>query len=163
MSAGPTICQRATIRDVSDPTTIQEPLFLPPCFQIHPLNLASPQFLEYGSSGGKELERGLAEGLNHMLLVLKPGMNGHHGLAECVDLVTVPGAFQRHLTYASLEPRLMTAWPSRTSTGKGYLQGPLGQHAAHIGRRCLQPLHTGPRGSRENSTVSLTGCTHDLI
>lgn len=80
---GPPFVQRAMIRDVSDPTTIQEPLFCHHVFKFIHIKLSkSPILGDMDLLEAKELECGLAEGLNHMLLVLKPGMNGHHGLAS---------------------------------------------------------------------------------
>ena len=70
--------------DVSDPTTIrEEPLFCHHVFKFIHIKLSkSPILGDMDILAAKELEFGPAEGLHHMLLVLKPGMNGHHDLAS---------------------------------------------------------------------------------
>ena len=64
-------------------TTIQEPLFCHHVFNFIHIKLSKSLILgDMDLLAAKELELGPAEGLNHMLLVLKPGMNGHYDLAS---------------------------------------------------------------------------------
>ena len=115
----------------------------------------------------RELELGPAEGLNHMLLVLQLGADGHYDLAN-VD----PGHFALGLSkgtaHACLEPRLGTTCQPLMSTGKGCLQGPLGQPIQatgcihYRGGCCLQPLRTGPPWGKEHSWLNWLQIHHFL-
>ena len=79
---GPLFVQRATIKDVFDPTAIwDESLFCNHVFKLIHLKLSkSPLLGDVHLLVTREL--GLAEGLNHMLLVLQFGANGHYDLAN---------------------------------------------------------------------------------
>ena len=74
----------------------------------------------------RELELNLAEGLDHMLFVLQPGAVGHYHLAN-VDPGHCALGLSKGTVHACLESRLGTACQSHVSTGKGCLQGSLGQ------------------------------------
>ena len=109
---GPPFVQRAMIRDVSDPTTIQEPLFCHHVFKFIHIKLSkSPILGDMDLLEAKELERGLAEGLNHMLLVLQLGTDGHDDLAN-VDPGHCTLGLSKDTTQTCLEPRLGTAGQS---------------------------------------------------
>ena len=79
MSAGPLFVQRVTIRNVFDPTVIQdEPLFCHHVFKFIHINLnTSPLLGDVDLPSARALELGLAEGLSRMLLVLQLGEDGY--------------------------------------------------------------------------------------
>ena len=81
---GPPFVQRATIRDVFDPTAIRDkPLFCHHVFKFVGVKLSKSPLLGYVDLlAARELELGPAEGLNHMLLVLQLGADGHYNLAH---------------------------------------------------------------------------------
>ena len=81
---GPPCVQRATIRDVFDPTAIlDEPLFSHHVFKLVFIKLSkSPLLGDVDLLAARKLELGPAEGLNHMLLVLQLDVDGHYDLAN---------------------------------------------------------------------------------
>ena len=111
MSAGPLFVQRATIRNVFDPTVIQdEPLFCHHVFKFICIKLSkSPE--DGDLLAPRELELGREEGLDHMLFVLQPGAVGHHHLGN-VD----PGHCALELSKSTTHICLELDW---------------GQHASH--------------------------------
>ncbi|TEA23207.1 hypothetical protein DBR06_SOUSAS5510013, partial [Sousa chinensis] len=158
---GPPFVQGATIRDVLDPTAIwNEPFFCHHVFKLICIKLSkSPLLGDVDLLAARELELGPAEGLNHMLLVLQLGADGHYDLAN-VDPGHCALGLSKGTTHTCLEPRLGTACQSLMSTGKGCLQGPLGQPIQatgcihYQGGCCLQPLHTGPPWGKEHSRLN---------
>ena len=161
MSAGPAICPGATIRDVFDPTAIwDEPLFCHHIFKFICIKLSkSPLLGDMDLLAARELQLGPAEGLNHMLLALQLGADGHYDLAS-VDPGHCALGLSKGTMHTCLEPRLGTARQSRMSTGKGCSQGLLGQPiqatgCIHYGGGCcLQPLHTGPPRGKEHGWLN---------
>ena len=123
------------------------------------LNLVNPHFLQmwiFWRPGNWSLA--LPGGLNHMLLVLQPGADGHHDVAN-VDPDHCALGLSKGTAHTCLEPRLGTACQSLMSTGKGCLQGPLGQPIQatgcmhYRGGCCLQPVRTGPPWGKEHSRL----------
>ena len=108
---GPLFVQRATIKDVFDPTAIwDESLFCNHVFKLIHLKLSkSPLLGDVHLLVTREL--GLAEGLNHMLLVLQFGANGHYDLAN-VDPGHCALGLSKGTLHTCLEPRLRTACQS---------------------------------------------------
>ena len=74
----------------------------------------------------RKLEFGSAESLNHMLLALQLGADGRYDLAN-MDRGHCALGLSKGTLHTCLEPRLGTACQSWVSTGKGCLQGALGQ------------------------------------
>ena len=113
MNAGPTICPGATIRHVFDPTPIRdEPLFCYPVFKFICIQLSKSLLLgDMDLLAARELKLGPAEGLNHMLLALQLGADGHYDLAS-VD----PGHCALGLSKGTMNT---------------YLEPRFGQHASH--------------------------------
>ena len=79
MSAGSPFVQRATVRDLSDPTAIQdEPLFCHHAFKFIRIKFSKSLLLgNVDLLVARELELGPADGPNHRLLVLHLGADGH--------------------------------------------------------------------------------------
>ena len=94
-----------------------------------------------------------------MLLVLQLGADGHYDLAN-VDPGHCALGLSKGTAHTCLEPRLGTACQSLMSTGKGCLQGPLGQPTQatgcihYPGGCCLQPLRTGPPWGEEHGRLN---------
>ena len=88
MSVRPTICPGATIRNVFDSSAIwDEPFFCHHvlkffCIKINKSSLVG----DVDPLAARKLELGLEQGLNHMLLFLQLGVDGHDDLAK-VELV----------------------------------------------------------------------------
>ena len=125
------------------------------------LNLVKPYFLEMWISGSQGTWTWPAQGLSHLLLVLQLGANGHYDSAN-VDPGHCALELSKCTAHICLEPRLGTACQTWISTGKGCLQGSLGQLIQAIG--CLHytivyTLHTvcshcipGPHGVKRQPT-----------
>ena len=75
----PPFVQGTTIRDVFDPTAVQdELLFCHKVFKFICVELGkSPLLGDVDLLAARELELGPTEGFNHMLLVLQLGADGH--------------------------------------------------------------------------------------
>ena len=76
-----------------------------------PLNSKSPLLGDVDLLVARELELGPAEGLNHMLLVLQLGVEGHYDLAN-VDPGHCALGLSKDTAHTCLEPRLGTACQS---------------------------------------------------
>ena len=141
MSAGPPFVQGAAIRDVFDPAAIgDKPLFCHHVFKFICVELSESPLLRdvdlkrdkessqkaWGQEQAKrrdqscstayllaarELELGPAQGLNHVLLVLQLGADGHDDLAN-VDAGHRALGLSKGTTHACLEPALGTACQS---------------------------------------------------
>ena len=131
---GPPCVQGATIRDVFDPTAIrEEPLICHHVFKFICIKLSkSPLLGDVDLLAARELELGPAQGLKHVLLALQLGADGHYDLAN-VDPGHCALGLSKGTAYTCLEPRLGAACRSRMPTGKGCLQGPLGQRIQATG------------------------------
>ena len=81
---GPPLVQRATIRDVFDPTAVwDESLFCHHVSKFICIKLSKSSLLgDMDLLAARELELGPVEGLNHMPLVLQLGVNRHYNLAK---------------------------------------------------------------------------------
>ena len=79
MSAGSPFVQRATVRDLSEPTAIQdEPPFCHYAFKFICIKFSkSPLLGGVDLLVARELELGPADGPSHRLLVLHLGADGH--------------------------------------------------------------------------------------
>ena len=79
---GPPFVQGTTIRDVFDPSAVQdELLFCHKVFKFIYVELGkSPLLGDVDLLAARELELGPAEGFNHMFLVLQLGVDGHYDL-----------------------------------------------------------------------------------
>ena len=95
--------QGAEIRDEFGSTAIQDkPLFCHHVFKFICVELSeSPLLRHMDLLEARELELGPVQCLNHMLLVLQLGVDGHYDLANVDPGHRCPGAFQRHHTYLS--------------------------------------------------------------
>ena len=139
-SAGPAICPGATIRDLFDPTVIWDgPVFCHYVFKFIHIKLSkSPILGDVDLLAASELELGPAEGLNHILLVLQLGADGHH-LANVTEVD--PGHCALGLSKGTVhiypEPRLGTACVNVHWKGLS----PRSLRATHTANR----LHTLPR------------------
>ena len=152
---GPPTVQRATIMDVFDLTAIwDEPLFCHHIFKfIHIKLVKSPLLGDVDLLVTREVEHGPAEGLNHMLLVLQLGVDGHYDSAH-VDPDHCVLGLSKGTTHTCLKPRLGTAYQSWMSTGKSCLQGPWATSPGN--RLCTRPwrllfsaiAHWAPMGIR---------------
>ena len=87
---------RAMIWDVSDPTAIpDEPLFCLHVFKFIHINLnTSPLLGDVDLLAARELELGPTEGLNHTLLLLHRGADGHYDWPMWT-LAAVPLGFEK--------------------------------------------------------------------
>ena len=81
---GPPFVQETTIRDVFDPTAVQdESLFCHKVFKFICVELGkSPLLGDVDVLAARELELCPVEGFNHMLLVLQLDADGHYDLAN---------------------------------------------------------------------------------
>ena len=106
----PPFVQGATIRDVFDPTAIwDEPLFGHRIFKFVHIKLSKAPLLgDVDLLAARELELGPALGLNHMLLVLQLGTDGHDGLAS-VDPGYCALGLPKATSHTCLQPRLEIA------------------------------------------------------
>ena len=126
--------------DGFDPTVFRdEPRFSCHVFKFFCIELSKfPLLGDRDLLVARELELGPVEGLNHMVLVLKLSMDGRD------DLATVSWGFPKApCGYCCLEPRLGTVCgQTGMSTGKGCLQGPVGQPEAAFCSLCTpEPPH----------------------
>lgn len=138
MSAGPATCQGATwlglCRAPQPPGTSRFCLHV---FKLIHIKLSkSPVLGDVDRLAPGNLRLGPAERLNHMLLILQLGMDGHRSLTN-VDPGLCPGAFQKalHIPVWSLNwGGPIGTWSHwgrmRVSTGKGCLLG-----ATHTGHK----------------------------
>ena len=164
MSAGPTICAGAMIKDLFDTRAIWDELLC--CHHIfkfiHITLSKSPLLGAVDLLVASRLELGLAKVLDHMLLVLQLGTDGHDDLANVDPGHCTLGLSKDTTHYTTcLEPRFGTAcnqiW---MSTGKACCQGPIRKLIQaigcihHWGGCCLRPLHTGPPKGKEHSWLS---------
>ena len=110
---GPPFVQRATVKDVVDPTAFQgELLFCHHVFKFICIKLSKSSLpVDVDLLTAVELELGPAEGLNHMLLVLQLGADGHYDLAT-VDPGHCVLGLSKGTGHTCLEPRLGTACQS---------------------------------------------------
>ena len=135
---GPPTAQAAMIRMYLTPQPSEMSCFSVTMFPNSSIKLGKSSLGEVDILAGRELELGPVEGLNHMVLVLKLSMDGRD------DLATVSWGFPKApCGYCCLEPRLGTVCgQTGMSTGKGCLQGPVGQPEAAFCSLCTpEPPH----------------------
>ena len=109
---GPPFVQGTTIRDVLDRTAVRdESLFCHHVLKFIRIELGkSPLLGDVDLLMARELELGLAEGCNHVLLVLQLGADGHYDLAN-VDPGHGALGLSKGATHTCLESRLRNSRP----------------------------------------------------
>ncbi|KAI4542413.1 hypothetical protein MG293_007792 [Ovis ammon polii] len=140
--------QRTTVTDVFDPTAIwDESVFCNHVFKLIHLKLSKSPFL-----GDVHLlvtrELGLAEGLNHVLLVLQFGANG------CYDLANVdPGHCALGLSKRILKPKNASAIEEVNSgaAGSAAMYVAIVHDGGTVWRRSMLCSHNEPYVSKHSS------------
>ena len=133
---GPPLVQGAMVRVVLDPTTTwDEPLFCLHVFKLIHIKLSkSPVLGDVDRLAPRELELGPAERLNHMLLILQLGMDGHRNLTN-VDPGHCVLGLSKGPSHTCLEPKL--GWSHRHLVSLGWMR-------VSTGKGCLlRATHTG--------------------
>lgn len=97
------LCPGATISDVFDPRAIwDKPLLSHHVFRFIRIQLSKSSLLgDADFLVARAPELGPAQGLNHMLLVLQLGVDGHDDFAKGRLWLLCPRAFPRHPVYLS--------------------------------------------------------------